>query len=50
MKKRERKSFTIPIKESIISKLLKILNHKDNIDKKKFRTEIITPLSLFEIN
>ena len=42
MKKRE-KSFIIPIKESIISKLFKILNDKGNIGKKKFRTEIITP-------
>ena len=43
MKKRETKSFTIPIKESVISKLFKILNHKGDIGKKKFRTEIITP-------
>ena len=43
MKKRETKSFTISIKESIISKLFKILNQKGNIGKKKFRTEIITP-------
>ena len=43
MKKRETKSFTIPIKESVISKLFKILNHKGDLGKKKFRTEIITP-------
>ena len=43
MKKRETKSFTIPIKESVISKLFKILNHKGDIGNKKFRTEIITP-------
>ena len=43
MQKRETKSFTIPIKESIISKLFKILNHIGNIGKKKFRAEIITP-------
>ena len=30
MKKRETKSFIIPIKESITSDLLKILNHKGN--------------------
>ena len=42
MKKRETKSFIITIKESIINKLFKILNHKGNIGKKKFRKEIIT--------
>ena len=46
MKKREPKSFIIAIKESIISKLFKILNHKRKIGKKKFRTGIIT-LSFF---
>ena len=46
VKKCETKSFTIPIKDSIISKLFKILNNKGNIGKKKFRTEIIT-LSFF---
>ena len=30
MKKRETKSFIIPIKESITSDLVKILNHKGN--------------------
>ena len=40
MKERETKSFSILIKESIISELFKILNCKGN---KKFRTEIITP-------
>ena len=43
MKKRETKSFIIPVKESIISKLFKTMNHKGKIGKKKFRTEIITP-------
>ena len=48
MKKRETKSFRIPIKESIISKLFKIRqNLKGNIGKKKFRAEIITLSFLF---
>ena len=42
-KKRETKSFIIPIKEWIKSELFKILNHKGNIRKKKFRTEISAP-------
>ena len=45
MKKCETKSFMsfkIAIKESIISKFFKILNHKGNMGKKNFRTEIIT--------
>ena len=45
MKERETKSFSVLIKESIISKLFKILNRKGNIGKKKFRAEIITPSS-----
>ena len=46
MKKRKTKSFIILLKESIINKLSKILNHEGNIGKKKFlRTEII--LSFF---
>ena len=36
MKKPESKSFIIPIKESIISKLFKILNYNGNIGKKKY--------------
>ena len=36
-KKRETKSFIIRTKESFISKLFKILNHKGNIGKKNFR-------------
>ena len=47
MKKRKTKSFIILLKESIINKLSKILNHEGNIGKKKFlRTEIII-LSFF---
>ena len=42
MKKCETKSFIIPTKESIISKLFKIVNHKENIGNKKSRTETIT--------
>ena len=45
-KEYETKSFVIPIKESIISKLFKRPNHKGNTCKKKFRTEIITPFSV----
>ena len=41
--KRETKFFIIPIKESIMIALFKVLNHKGNIRKKKFRAEIITP-------
>ena len=40
-------------KETIISTLLKILNHKGNIDKKKFRTEkylLLLTLSLFKLS
>ena len=43
LRKRKTKSFIIPFKESIMSKLFKILNHKGDVRKKKFRTEIITP-------
>ena len=43
MKKCETKSFIILTKESIISKLFKIVNHKENIGNKKSRTETITP-------
>ena len=42
VKNREAKSSIIPIKESTISILFKILNHKGNIGKKKLTTEIIT--------
>ena len=52
-RKSVKQSLTIPTKESIISKLFKILNHKGNNDQKKFRTEkylVLLSLWLFETN
>ena len=48
-----KQSLIIPTKEPIISKLFKILNHKANNDKKKFRKEkylVLLSLLLFEFN